>query len=111
MGFLQRGRRWGAPAWLPVMALCLLGGSPATAAVGPAKAASSAAPAATAPARPLSPPARLLSLSAEPAAVRLTGAGARQQLVITGKFSDGTERDLTGSAKYAPDRRRVGVSP
>jgi hypothetical protein len=53
---------------------------------------------------------RLLSLSVEPPALSLTGAGSRQQVLVTGKFSDGSERDLTRAATYIADRRSFAVS-
>src|SRR5437868_13863905 len=55
-------------------------------------------PAARAP-RPTS--ARLLSLTVTPARVGLSGLSARQRLLVTGRFSDGSERDLTREAAYS----------
>jgi hypothetical protein len=62
----------------------------------------SAAPRRSSPARPpkQATTARLISLTVEPASIQLTGPESRQQLLVTGKFSDGTERDLTRSAQY-----------
>src|SRR5436305_518301 len=45
--------------------------------------------------------ARLVSLSVAPAAVTMRGAGARQHVLVTGRFADGSERDLTREARYA----------
>ena len=66
-----------------------------------------AAPAAAAPARPAAPaPARaaavLKSISVVPASFKLVGPRAEQGLIVTGKYSDGSERDLTTQAVYAP---------
>src|SRR5947208_127991 len=43
---------------------------------------------------------RLVSMSVVPAAVTLRGRGARQHFLVTGRFSDGSERDLTREAHY-----------
>ncbi len=59
------------------------------------------------PARP-APPA-LGSLIASPAAVLLEGAGARQQLLVTGVTPAGQQRDFTGSASYRVADPRVAV--
>lgn len=59
-------------------------------------------------ARPAPP--KVLSVRVEPAAVALTGPEARQQILVTGKFSDGAERDLTRAARYVSDAR-LTVSP
>jgi hypothetical protein len=53
---------------------------------------------------------RLLSASVQPDAIRLSGADAAQQLLITGRFSDGTEQDLTRGARYTPNNPLVTVS-
>ncbi|MBM3457347.1 MAG: hypothetical protein FJX77_02260, partial [Armatimonadetes bacterium] len=59
----------------------------------------SAAPRRKAPAStPVAP--QLLSLTVTPNRVVLHGAADRQQLVVTGRYSDGVERDLTRSAAY-----------
>ena len=47
------------------------------------------------------PPA--MRISVEPAAIRLDGAGARQQVAITGQFADGSVRDLTGEARFVAE--------
>jgi hypothetical protein len=49
------------------------------------------------------PPA-LVRLSVEPADVVLSGAGARQQLLVTGHYADGSRRDLTRAASFTTDR-------
>jgi hypothetical protein len=46
----------------------------------------------------------LVRLTLEPAEVVLTGAGARQQLLVTGHYADGSVRDLTRSAALTTDR-------
>jgi hypothetical protein len=46
----------------------------------------------------------LVRLSLEPADVVLSGAGARQQLLVTGYYADGSVRDLTGAATFTTDR-------
>src|SRR5262245_5772330 len=46
----------------------------------------------------------LVRLTLEPAEVVLTGAGARQQLLVTGHYADGSVRDLTAAASFASDR-------
>src|SRR4051812_29780807 len=45
-------------------------------------------------------PPTLLRLSMEPPQVELRGQGARQQLLVTGHFSDGSVRDVTRSATW-----------
>ena len=45
-------------------------------------------------------PARLVSIRVEPEARRLSGAGASQQLLVIGTYSDGGERDLTDEAQW-----------
>jgi len=51
----------------------------------------------------------LVSLRAEPAEVALTGPAAERQLLVTGRFSDGVERDVTDAAVYASSSPK-GVS-
>jgi hypothetical protein len=43
----------------------------------------------------------------EPAEIALEGKGARQQLAVTGQFTDGSVRDLTGEARFEIDREDV----
>ena len=45
-------------------------------------------------------PAKLLSIRIEPATRTLAGAGAYQQLLVIGTFSDGVEQDLTDQAAW-----------
>src|SRR5438552_2984555 len=54
--------------------------------------------------------ARLLSISVDPPAIRLSDANGREQLLVTGKLSDGTEQDLTRDALYVPDGRLCAVT-
>jgi hypothetical protein len=49
-------------------------------------------------------PKRLL---VEPAEIALEGTGARQQIAVTGQFTDGSVRDLTGEARFVVDREDV----
>src|SRR5437762_1720890 len=54
---------------------------------------------------------RLTSLRIEPSERILRGAGARQQLLAVGHFEDGSERDLTGEARWTvsnPELAEVG---
>jgi hypothetical protein len=44
-----------------------------------------------------------IKLTVEPASVLLSGKDARQQLLVTGHYSDGSVRDLTGSAVFRTD--------
>jgi hypothetical protein len=54
-----------------------------------------------APVRPTAaPPPVLKSLTVEPAEVTLVGAHSERQLIVTGSFSDGTDRDLTDLVHY-----------
>src|SRR5438128_1022578 len=51
-----------------------------------------------------------IKLTLEPANVVLTGKGARQQLLVTGHYADGSVRDLTAAAAFrtdAPKRVRL----
>src|SRR5947209_6019573 len=43
----------------------------------------------------------LLSLQILPASVALDGPRTEQALLLTGRYADGTEHDLTGSAKWS----------
>jgi hypothetical protein len=45
-------------------------------------------------------PAKLVSIRVEPGMRTLSGAGASQQFLVTGTFSDGTEQDLTDAASW-----------
>jgi hypothetical protein len=45
-----------------------------------------------------------VKLTLEPARVVLRGAGARQQLLVTGHYADGSVRDLTHAAQFQTDR-------
>jgi hypothetical protein len=68
-------------------------------------------PAARPPAKP-APPA-LLALEVHPAETALAGPRAERQLVVTGRFSDGAERDMTEHVKFfstAPATVRVSPS-
>jgi uncharacterized protein DUF1549/uncharacterized protein DUF1553/Big-like domain-containing protein len=79
----------------------------------PAEAAQRSSRPAAKQARPAAPKAAApapVSVRVEPASVQLSGPEARVQLLVTGKFADGTERDLTRSARYLPDAR-LAVSP
>src|SRR5688572_22198955 len=40
-------------------------------------------------------------IGVEPAAIRLGGAAARQQVAVTGHYADGSVRDLTAEARFA----------
>jgi uncharacterized protein DUF1553/uncharacterized protein DUF1549 len=60
-----------------------------------------AAPKKTAP-KPAAKPPVLQALSVEPVEVVLAGPRAERQLLVTGRFSDGVERDLTGYVRYFP---------
>jgi hypothetical protein len=79
----------------------------------PAKTRGGAKPVAPAAARVKAAPEtpRLVSLAVEPSTIRLSGAAAQQQLLVTGKFADGTERDLTRGVRTMTDSRLVSVSP
>ncbi|MCY3759235.1 MAG: hypothetical protein OXG96_16075, partial [Acidobacteria bacterium] len=44
---------------------------------------------------------KLLSLTLEPRAVTLRGRGASQQVLLTGAYSDGVERDLSRQARFS----------
>ncbi|HTE19195.1 MAG TPA: hypothetical protein VK689_12535, partial [Armatimonadota bacterium] len=67
------------------------------------------------------PAAVLKSIAVAPDTVKLVGRRAEQGLVVTGKYSDGTERDLTQKAKFqvsspavvavTPDESRRVVRP
>src|SRR5205823_15071260 len=46
-------------------------------------------------------PLQAIELSVEPAQVALTHASDRQRLLVTGKFGDGSLRDLTRMARFA----------
>jgi hypothetical protein len=51
-----------------------------------------------------------IKLTMKPASIVLTGKNARQQLLVTGHYSDGSVRDLTGKATFrtdAPGRVRL----
>ncbi|MGV3724648.1 MAG: hypothetical protein ACO1SX_27440, partial [Actinomycetota bacterium] len=63
-------------------------------------------------AKPLTPP-LLKSLAVEPAEISLSGPRAERQLLVTGRFSDGVERDVTDAVKYfstAPRAVAVGAA-
>src|SRR5947209_9550802 len=51
----------------------------------------------------------LTKLTVEPAQVTLTHAGDAHRLLVTGHFADGTQRDLTRSARFAADNASVAV--
>jgi hypothetical protein len=68
------------------------------------------APAALQPAVPKAPV--LLSISVQPVEFTLAGPRSERQLLVTGKFSDGAERDLTDAGKYVPlNPKTVRVGP
>jgi hypothetical protein len=48
--------------------------------------------------------AALVRLSVEPAEAPLVGSGARQQLLVTGHYADGSVRDLTRATSFTTDR-------
>jgi hypothetical protein len=110
MGLVNGHRRDTALAWLATIAF--LAGIPGAQAARGAAAHAPATVRAAVKAGPTTaaPAVRLLSLSAQPAAVRLTGATARQQLLVTGRFSDDTERDLTREVRFTVDNRLCAVS-
>src|SRR5205807_2579530 len=75
-------------------------------------------PASAAPARPKphaaavrAPAASLVSLTVDPASLQLSGPEARRQLLVTGRFSDGSEQDLTRSVRYFAASPVCAVSP
>src|SRR5262245_8276126 len=43
------------------------------------------------------------ALIVQPAAVTLAGPRSMQQLVVTGRYADGTERDLTTTCEWQPE--------
>src|SRR5262249_39258566 len=45
-----------------------------------------------------------VKLTVEPANVALSGLKARQQLLVTGRYADGSVRDLTHSARFQTDQ-------
>jgi hypothetical protein len=53
------------------------------------------------------PSTRLLSLSVAPTRVSLSGPRSEQGLVVTGSYSDGSQKDLTGAAAYRVSRTAV----
>jgi hypothetical protein len=77
--------------------------------------AGAAAPTRAAPARPAPrPPALpvLTGLKVQPSQFTLAGPRAEQQLVVTGVFSDGQERDLTDHARYVSlNPKAISVVP
>src|SRR4051794_40050688 len=44
-----------------------------------------------------------IELTVQPAEIVLTGPHSVQQLIVTGKYADGTTRDLTAFAEYRVD--------
>ena len=44
----------------------------------------------------------LVVVSAEPAAISLVGSRARAQILVSGRFADGSVRDVTGEAVFTP---------
>ena len=52
---------------------------------------------------------RLERLEFHPAERVLVGTGARQQVVVVGRLSDGTTRDMTGEVRYSVDDEAVVV--
>jgi hypothetical protein len=54
-------------------------------------------------------PGRLVSISVEPQSVTLQGAQARQALLVTGHFSDGSLRDVTAQARLTSANPQVAV--
>src|SRR5687768_2538875 len=57
-----------------------------------------------APAFARADPPRLTRIALDPPAITLSGAGARQQLLVTGHYDDGSVRDLTHQARYQSSR-------
>ena len=43
------------------------------------------------------------SLVVEPSALTLSGPRSMQQMIVTGRYADGTQRDLTALASYSID--------
>ncbi|MCC2668957.1 MAG: Ig-like protein [Armatimonadetes bacterium] len=80
----------------PLFVSCLLLGSAASAAPGVSKPAM----------RPRPGPA-LKSISVVPANVTLVGSRARQGVVVTGNYADGSVKDLTTAAKYSVSSPRT----
>jgi Protein of unknown function (DUF1549)/Protein of unknown function (DUF1553) len=110
MGLANGHRRNTALGWL--VAITFFAGIPGAQA---ARRAGSHAPAAARTAvkkAPVTaaPAVRLLALSAQPAVIRLTGATAQQQLLVNGRFSDGTERDVTRTVRFTGGDRLCAVS-
>lgn len=50
---------------------------------------------------------KLVQIAVEPARAELVGARARQAFVVTGRYSDGSARDLTAQARVASSAPRV----
>jgi hypothetical protein len=48
-------------------------------------------------------------IAVEPTVVRLDGAGARQQIAVTGYFADGSVRDLTADSRFAVEPPSVAA--
>lgn len=82
LGALVAGAAFAAPSRRPVTK-------------NPAKAAPKAAPQPAAPKYPV-----LTSMRVEPAEFTLSGPRAERQFLVTGRFSDGVERDLTSVVAY-----------
>jgi hypothetical protein len=61
--------------------------------------AAAAKPTRSRPAAPAAPPV-LVGLTVTPPEVTLSGPRAERQILVTGRFSDGLERDLTAHARY-----------
>ena len=57
------------------------------------------------------PAARAARIEIEPSRIELRGAEARQQLVVTARFDDGSARDVTREARYDTGSDRITISP
>jgi Protein of unknown function (DUF1549)/Protein of unknown function (DUF1553)/Bacterial Ig-like domain (group 2) len=52
---------------------------------------------------------KLVAIAVEPAAATLEGKRARQALLVTGRYSDGSVRDLTAKARWQSSQPRVAA--
>src|SRR2546425_297485 len=53
-------------------------------------------------------PVRLLSVSVSPSSATI-GVGQNQQFTATGSYSDGSRKDITGSANWSSSNNKVAV--
>ena len=99
----NRMSRWGASISIGLALVAMAEGFSA-AAPAPAPSRSKALP----PARSAAPaPPALVGIRVDPPRLSLSALGARQQLLVTGRFSDGVDRDVTDHAAYASDRPAI----